>query len=440
LGLWLRGDPGYHMQETFAACTPQAMEKLLAAAADQKAFGVLALRFLQALGWGSVPPSAPVADPAEGNAPIPMAAEPAGEETGRAGSDARESETSPPSSLPGTDMQAPGTGQGTRALPMPRSPGETAASALAAAASGYRIFTTRHDQVLPATALATPAEMEALHRQLEARLPRLRASAARLATRLQRLLLAHQAREWHYDQEEGIIDSRRLARLIGSPLSREVFKQVRDIPFRDTVVSLLIDNSGSMRGRPITIAALTADILSHTLERCGVKVEILGFTTREWKGGMSQKDWIKADRPASPGRLNDIRHIVYKSADQPWRKARRSLGLMLKEGMLKENIDGEAILWAAGRLLVRPEQRRILIVLSDGAPVDDSTLSVNGSAYLDQHLRAAIAQVENSLPVELLAIGIGHDVTRYYARAATLSDIERLPEVLTNEVTKLFGE
>ena len=302
----------------------------------------------------------------------------------------------------------------------------------------YRMYATQFDEVVTASQLATHQELEALHQQLEQKLPGLRAAASRMATKLQRLLLAKQERSWLDHQEEGLLDTRRLARLVISPGEEGMFKRAQDAPYRDTVVTLLLDNSGSMRGRPITIAALSAEMLAQVLERCGVKVEILGFTTREWKGGQSAKRWGYDGRPQSPGRLNDLRHIIYKQADTPWRKARRHLGLMLKDGILKENIDGEALLWARSRLLKRPERRRILMVISDGAPVDDSTLAANGGNYLDAHLRQVIAEMEAHPAIELMAIGIGHDVTRYYKRAVTLSDIERLPETMTEELTKLF--
>ncbi len=302
----------------------------------------------------------------------------------------------------------------------------------------YHAYTTQYDEVVAASALATPIELAHLREQLDQKLLQLSTITARLASKLQRLLMAKQARRWLYDESDGILDSKKLARLIIDPSYESIYKREQDTDFRDTVVTLLIDNSGSMRGRPITIAAISADIISRTLERCGVKVEVLGFTTREWKGGASYKQWIRDNKPARPGRLNDLRHIIYKSADQNYRKASRQLGLMLKDGILKENIDGEAILWACDRLLARPEQRRILMVISDGAPVDDSTLSTNHSNYLDAHLREVIAHVESKLPIELLAIGIGHDVTRYYKRAVTISDIDKLGETMTEQLTELF--
>lgn len=304
----------------------------------------------------------------------------------------------------------------------------------------YAIFTRDFDEIIDADQLASTEELALFRAQLDEKLKAYHNVHSRLATRLQRLLLARQQREWLYDQEDGLIDNARLARLVIHPDMTDIYKMERESEFRDTVVTLLIDNSGSMRGRPITIAALSADILARTLERCGVKVEILGFTTRDWKGGMSRKLWEKRDRPHEPGRLNDIRHIIYKSADMRLNKTRRNLGLMLKDGLLKENIDGEAVLWAYNRLMQRPEQRRILMVISDGAPVDDSTLSSNSSGYLDRHLRDVIRSIETQGQVELLAIGIGHDVTRYYQRAVTINDVDQLGDTMMQEMTKLFSE
>ncbi len=304
----------------------------------------------------------------------------------------------------------------------------------------YHAFTTKYDETVPANALATTTELETLRAQLDQRLSQFQSVTARLANRLQRLLLARQARRWIFDEEDGMIDSRKLSRLIIHPDYEYIYKREEDSEFRDTVVSLLIDNSGSMRGRPITMAALSADIIARTLDRCGVKTEILGFTTKEWKGGKSQKAWNDDDKPSHPGRLNDLRHIIYKPADVSWRKAKKNLGLMLKDGILKENIDGEAILWACDRLLSRPEQRRILMVISDGAPVDDSTLSANSGNYLDKHLRKVIELVETKMPIELTAIGIGHDVTRYYKNAVTITELDKLGETMTEQLTQLFSK
>ena len=304
----------------------------------------------------------------------------------------------------------------------------------------YRAFSMVADEVIEADQLCDADELGRLRHLLDQQLQHLQSVVARLANRLQRRLLAKQTRAWEFDLEEGILDAARLARVVANPVLPLAYKRERETDFRDTVVSLLIDNSGSMRGRPITVAAMSADILARTLERCGVKVEILGFTTRAWKGGQARERWIAAGKPPNPGRLNDLRHIVYKPADAPWRRARRNLGLMLREGILKENIDGEALMWAHNRLLGRPEERRILMVISDGAPVDDSTLSVNPGNYLEKHLRDVIREVERIGQVELTAIGIGHDVTRYYRRAVTIVDAEQLGGVMLERLAELFDE
>ncbi len=304
----------------------------------------------------------------------------------------------------------------------------------------YKVFTAVHDEIIAAEELCDPEELTRLRAYLDQQLASLSNVVSRLANRLQRKLLAQQNRSWTFDLEEGILDVARLTRVIVDPTAPLSFKQEEDTEFRDTVVSLLIDNSGSMRGRPIMVAAVCADILARTLERCGVKVEILGFTTRAWKGGASRDDWLKAGKPPMPGRLNDLRHIIYKSADAPWRRARKNLGLMMREGLLKENIDGEALMWAHQRLIGRTEVRRILMVISDGAPVDDSTLSVNSGHYLERHLRRVIAEIEAKSPAELIAIGIGHDVTRYYRRAVTIVDVEQLAGVITEQLAALFEE
>jgi cobaltochelatase CobT len=304
----------------------------------------------------------------------------------------------------------------------------------------YKVFTTEHDETISAEELCDPDELTRLRAYLDQQLANLSNVVSRLANRLQRKLMAQQNRAWSFDLEEGILDVARLTRVIVDPTAPLSFKEEQDTEFRDTVVTLLIDNSGSMRGRPIMVAAVCADILARTLERCGVKVEILGFTTRAWKGGASRDDWLKAGKPPTPGRLNDLRHIIYKSADAPWRRARKNLGLMMREGLLKENIDGEALMWAHQRLVGRSEQRRILMVISDGAPVDDSTLSVNSGHYLERHLRRVIAEIEAKSPVELIAIGIGHDVTRYYRRAVTIVDVEQLGGAITEQLAALFEE
>jgi cobaltochelatase CobT len=304
----------------------------------------------------------------------------------------------------------------------------------------YRAFTRAHDEEVDADDLCDPEELSRLRQQLDQQLQHLHAVVAKLANRLQRRLLAQQTRAWEFDLEEGMLDAARLSRIIVDPLLALTYKRERDTDFRDTVVTLLIDNSGSMRGRPITVAAMCGDILARTLERCAVKVEVLGFTTRAWKGGQSRENWVAAGKPTNPGRLNDLRHIIYKAADTPWRRARKNLGLMLREGLLKENIDGEALLWAYRRLLTRPEHRRILMVISDGAPVDDSTLSVNSGNYLERHLRDVIRDIESRELVELIAIGIGHDVTRYYRRAVTIVDAEELGGTMMRKLTELFDE
>ena len=302
----------------------------------------------------------------------------------------------------------------------------------------YRIFTTRFDEVIEAGELCDPDELGRLRSYLDQQLVHLQGAVTKLANRLQRRLMAQQSRSWDFDQEEGLLDAARLARVVVNPEHSLSYKVERDTEFRDTVVTLLIDNSGSMRGRPISIAAISADILARTLERCGVKVEILGFTTRAWKGGQSREWWLTEGRSPHPGRLNDLRHIVYKKADEPWRRARKNLGLMMREGLLKENIDGEALLWAHNRLIGRTEERRILMVISDGAPVDDSTLSVNSGTYLERHLRQVIGWIEARSPVELIAIGIGHDVTRYYSRAVTIMDAEQLGGTMIEQLAALF--
>ena len=303
---------------------------------------------------------------------------------------------------------------------------------------GYAVYQANFDEEIRAEELADPQELERLRAYLDQQLEPLKGAVGRLANKLQRRLQAQQNRSWEFDLEEGTLDAGRLARVVASPTTPLSFKVEKDTEFRDTCVTLLLDNSGSMRGRPISIAAICADVLARTLERCSVKVEILGFTTRAWKGGQSREGWLAEGRPQNPGRLNDLRHIIYKSADAPWRRARPNLGLMMKEGLLKENVDGEALEWAHRRMTARTEARKILMVISDGAPVDDSTLSVNPANYLEKHLRDVIAMVEKRRQVELLAIGIGHDVTRYYERAVTITDVEQLAGAMTEQLASLF--
>ncbi len=311
-------------------------------------------------------------------------------------------------------------------------------NSLDAPTGDYREYTRRFDEVVEASELCDPEELNRLRAYLDSQMSQLQGVVTRLANRLARRLMAQQARSWDFDQEEGMLDAARLARVIVSPAHSLSYKIERETDFKDTVVSLLIDNSGSMRGRPISIAATCADIMARTLERCGVATEVLGFTTRAWKGGQSREAWLAEGRPPEPGRLNDLRHIIYKRADQPYRHARRHLGLMMREGLLKENIDGEALIWAHNRLLSRPEERRILLVISDGAPVDDSTASANSGTYLEKHLRQVIGWIETKSDVELAAIGIGHDVTRYYSRAVTIMDAEQLGGALIDQLAALF--
>ena len=304
----------------------------------------------------------------------------------------------------------------------------------------YHAYTEAYDEEIPAEELCDAEELDRLRAYLDSQLTGLQGVVTRLANRLQRRLMAQQNRSWEFDQEDGVIDASRLARVVVSPGTSMAYKTEKDIEFKDTIVTLLIDNSGSMRGRPISIAAISADILARTLERSGVKTEILGFTTRAWKGGQSREQWLADGKPQNPGRLNDLRHIIYKKADEPWRRARRNLGLMMREGLLKENIDGEALMWAHNRLIGRKEDRRILMVISDGAPVDDSTLSVNSAGYLEAHLRKVIEWIEKVSPVQLVAIGIGHDVTRYYRRAVTIMDVEQLGGTIIEQLAELFED
>ena len=305
---------------------------------------------------------------------------------------------------------------------------------------GYKVFTTEFDEEIAAADLCEAEELARLRSFLDQQLSAMQGVVSRLANKLQRLLMAQQNRHWEYDLEEGMLDASRLTRIVIDPMYPLSFKREKDTTFRDTCVTLLLDNSGSMRGRPIMVAAMCADILGRTLERVGVKTEILGFTTRAWKGGQAREKWLAAGKPPQPGRLNDLRHIVYKAADEPWRRAKRNLGLMMREGLLKENIDGEALTWAHNRIIARPEQRKILMVISDGAPVDDSTLSVNAGNYLEAHLRRVIQEIETRSSVELTAIGIGHDVTRYYKKAVTIVDAEQLGGAMTEQLIELFAE
>ncbi|HUZ11385.1 MAG TPA: cobaltochelatase subunit CobT [Caulobacteraceae bacterium] len=427
------------------------LDRLFAALEDQKAFGRVARSIVRDLDMGDDLSDAPDQDTQEeesqdGEADSSSEGEGEGEEQSPQSATLDESEKthresdSADSTLAETEDDESAepsdeldTGEGDRpARPDARDHGR--------AEPPYKIYSSRHDEIVSAEELCDSEELTRLRAYLDQQLASLSNVVARLANRLQRRLLAQQNRSWSFDLEEGILDVARLTRVIVDPTAPLSFKQEQDTDFRDTVVTLLIDNSGSMRGRPIMVAAVCADILARTLERCAVKVEILGFTTRAWKGGASRDDWLKDGKPPSPGRLNDLRHIIYKSADAPWRRARKNLGLMMREGLLKENIDGEALMWAHQRLIGRPEQRRILMVISDGAPVDDSTLSVNSGHYLERHLRKVIGEIEGKSPVELIAIGIGHDVTRYYRRAVTIVDVEQLGGAITEQLAGLFEE
>jgi len=304
----------------------------------------------------------------------------------------------------------------------------------------YNIYTTQYDEVAKAENLESEEEIAKLRNNLDQQLVTFQDLITKLANKLQRQLLAKQNRSWEFDLEEGLLDSSKLPRVIMDPYHSLSFKKEKDQDFKDTVVTLLIDNSGSMRGRPITIAALCADILSRTLERCSVKVEVLGFTTKNWKGGKSREFWNNNNKPKNPGRLNDLRHIIYKNADTQWRRSKNNIGLMLKEGLLKENIDSEAILWAYNRLKKREEERKILMVISDGAPVDDSTLSVNSGDFLEKHLKKVVKFIENKSDVEILAIGIGHDVSRYYNKAIKITDVQELGDVMISQLAGLFED
>ena len=414
---------------------------------DQAAYAKVARRLLEDLELSAAP------DPTE-EEPESGGEDEEGEEGG--GTDADEEGESGPSSseaeMRAEQVEEEGEGD-TSPEDMelgedePSSPDDSAESALSAPArrnwdlsppTDYKPYTDRFDETVEAGELCDEQELGRLRAYLDQQMAGLHNVVTRLANRLQRRLMAQQARSWDFDQEEGLLDAARLARVVVNPAHSLSYKIERDTEFRDTVVGLLIDNSGSMRGRPIAIAAICADILARTLERVGVSSEVLGFTTRAWKGGQSREQWLAEGRPPNPGRLNDLRHIIYKRADEPYRHARRNLGLMMREGLLKENIDGEALLWAHNRLIARPEERRILMVISDGAPVDDSTASANGGTYLERHLRQVIEWIERRSTVELIAIGIGHDVTRYYSRAVTIMDAEQLGGVMIEQLARLF--
>ena len=425
------------------------LEDLSAKLSDQKEFARFARQVIEDLGYGDQLGDDPdESDPNEDTADEAQDEE-SPDSTGQEDSDDQEAEADPERSQEQTDDSAQAqVAQDDMAdeefdeeaeMPDGDAPLEPPPPAPHSEADpNYAAFTTEFDEEIGAEELADPAELERLRAYLDQQLEPLKGAVSRLANKLQRRLQAQQNRSWLFDMEEGILDAGRLARVVANPTTPLSFKVEKDTEFRDTVVTLLLDNSGSMRGRPISIAAICADVLARTLERCSVKVEILGFTTRAWKGGLSREKWLAGGREASPGRLNDLRHIIYKQADAPWRRVRPNLGLMMKEGLLKENIDGEALEWAHRRALARREQRKILMVISDGAPVDDSTLSVNPANYLEKHLRDVIAMIERRKAVELLAIGIGHDVTRYYSRAVTITDVEQLAGAMTEQLAALF--
>ena len=424
-----------------------AMADLTAALADQAAFARLARQVIADLGYGDQLGDDPD-EPDEDEGAEDNAEDEAGDNQGRddqqedeseASSEQTQDQQSDPTEARITSDDLADEMSDEAELPEADAPMDPPPPpAVSEADPHYKVFTETYDEEIRAEDLADAAELERLRAYLDKQLEPLKGAVSRLANKLQRRLQAQQNRSWEFDKDEGILDAGRLARVVANPTTPLSFKWEKDTEFRDTVVTLLIDNSGSMRGRPISIAAICADVLARTLERCQVRVEILGFTTRAWKGGQSREAWVDAGRPAQPGRLNDLRHVIYKSADAPWRRVRPNLGLMMKEGLLKENIDGEALEWAHRRMLARREARKILMVISDGAPVDDSTLSVNPANYLEKHLRDVIALVERRRAVELIAIGIGHDVTRYYPRAVTITDVEQLAGAMTEQLAALF--
>ena len=429
------------------------LDDLAAKVGDQAAFGLVMKRVLSDLGLGEDPDATPedsdeksdddASDDAPGDDGQDEAGETAGQESSVETRAEESSESTDESETRDVDMDTEAVseaemGEEGREGTTPWRP--NAPLHELPAGIDYAAYTTAFDEIVDAEDLCDPEELTRLRGYLDQQLLHLQGAVTKLANRLQRRLMAQQNRSWDFDQEDGQLDAARLVRIVTSPGHAMSYKVERDTRFRDTVVTLLIDNSGSMRGRPISIAAICADILARTLERCSVKTEILGFTTRAWKGGQSREKWLAAGRPGKPGRLNDLRHIVYKPADAPWRRARKNLGLMMREGLLKENIDGEALLWAHARMLARSEDRRILMIISDGAPVDDSTLSVNTGNYLERHLRQVIQWIETRSPVELIAVGIGHDVTRYYARAVTIMDAEQLGGTIIEQLAQLFEE
>jgi cobaltochelatase CobT len=434
-------------RDTLGEGAEEALAEMARAQADQAAFTGAARRLLAALDLAEAEAEAQAEDTGDEEASGAEQSgqqEPAQDAGGESQSDQDSLLGLPPEQMDGAATEEEGGEASEEAAAdgddRPGGPQPQRDRAAEEAAAQYRPFTRAFDEEIAAEDLCDPDELARLRQQLDQQLQHLQGVVSKLANRLQRRLMAQQTRAWDFDLEEGLLDVGRLARVVVNPLQSLSYKRERESEFRDTVVSLLIDNSGSMRGRPITVAAMCGDILARTLERCAVKVEILGFTTRAWKGGSSRERWVAEGKPRTPGRLNDLRHIIYKSADAPWRRSRRNLGLMLREGLLKENIDGEALLWAYRRLMARPERRRILMVISDGAPVDDSTLSVNTGNYLEKHLREVIREIEARDLVELTAIGIGHDVTRYYRRAVTIVDAEELGGTMMKNLADLFDE
>jgi cobaltochelatase CobT len=423
-----------------------AMEELVSATEDQEAFARAARKLLTALDLAEAETESEADQDEEGDEGGDQSTQQDQASAGEAQSQEQESmQGAEPESMEGeaADEEAQDSEEEGAAAEGDEKPGGPQARKEVPQTDDttrYRAFSTQFDEVVEADDLCDPDELTRLRQQLDQQLQHLQGVVSKLANRLQRRLMAQQQRAWDFDLEEGILDVARLARVVANPTLALSYKHEREADFRDTVVTLLIDNSGSMRGRPITVAAMCADILARTLERCGVKVEILGFTTRAWKGGQARERWVQEGKPRNPGRLNDLRHIIYKGADAPWRRSRRAIGLMLREGLLKENIDGEALSWAYKRILARTEHRRILMVISDGAPVDDSTLSVNPGNYLERHLREVIKDIETRNAVELIAIGIGHDVTRYYRRAVTIVDAEELGGTMMKKLTELFDE
>lgn len=423
-----------------------AMDELCSATDDQEGFARAARKLLAAMDLAEAELESEASDDQEGDEGAEEASQQDQSSAGDAQSQEQESmQGAEPETMEGdaADEEAQDSEEEGAAAEGDEKPGGPQARRevpVTDDATRYRAFSNQFDEVVEADDLCDPEELTRLRQQLDQQLQHLQGVVSKLANRLQRRLMAQQQRAWDFDLEEGILDVARLARVVANPTLSLSYKRERDADFRDTVVTLLIDNSGSMRGRPITVAAMCADILARTLERCAVKTEILGFTTRAWKGGQSRERWVQEGKPRNPGRLNDLRHIVYKAADAPWRRSRRAIGLMLREGLLKENIDGEALDWAYRRLLTRSEHRRILMVISDGAPVDDSTLSVNPGNYLERHLRDVIKTIESRSQVELIAIGIGHDVTRYYRRAVTIVDAEELGGTMMKKLAELFDE